>query len=107
MPIQHTNKLGLVYRNIDTGQCQYCPSASLNKDQRYNRLVITLARRMLFLTDSKFWVGFHAALGHINTLVFFFLANTNGHGHFEGTPDNQAGNEYPHEDGQRTNQLTN
>src|SRR6056297_2648599 len=60
----------------------------------------------LLLAAHKLRIGFHAALGQIHTFVLVFFRDSDAHDGFQDAPDNQAGNEYPDEDGEHADQLT-
>ena len=59
-----------------------------------------------YLTLHEFRVGFHTAVCDIHAFVLFLFADTDAHDRFQDAPHDQAGNEYPDEDGSGTDQLT-
>ncbi len=54
---------------------------------------------------GEFRVGFQATLRDIHTVVFFLFSNPDTDDGFQGDPDDQAGYEYPDEDGQGADDL--
>src|SRR5690554_3523657 len=59
----------------------------------------------LVLAADKLWIGFHATLGVIHTLVLVFFGYPDAHDRLENAPHDQAGHEDPDKDGDGADDL--
>src|SRR5690606_18420962 len=57
------------------------------------------------LAVDELRIGLHAALGQVDAVVLLLLGDADTDHRLEDAPDDQTGDEHPHEDGDDTEQL--